>query len=1193
MSSPVPNLPQQLSNSNQFSTVKLDRDNYILWTTQVVPYLEGHSLYGYITGETPAPAKEIASSASSSTTPTTPTMIANPAYALWYQQDKLILSTLISTLSNSVLPYAVGIKTSREVWLTLERMFASESQARIVQIRYQLTSLKKGALTITDYYQKARILAQTLATIDKPLKDSELVLYVLNGLPMEFDSLVTSVTTRTDPISMNDLYGHLLTYEQRIATHHSSPDLSLSSVNVAQRNSAPPTFSTGRGRGYSPNYRGRGRGRGRGPPSSGTFNQYNRDSRPLCQICSKPGHTALRCYQRYDHSYQSDITGPTSNFTSQHAAASDPAWYHDTGSTHHVTNDFSNLNVRAEEYTGSDQIRVSNGQGLKIHHTGLASLPTAKHKFSLHSLLHVPKIQKNLISIHKFTHDNNVFVEFHPNFFRVKDLRTRKLLLQGPSKHGLYPWPTTAPINSAPQTFLGERTSLNQWHYRLGHPAFRVVRAVLSSSNLPVSSHKAPPVCSACQQGKLQKFHFPLNNYVSANPLDLLFLDVWGPAPLLSSNNKRYFLCIVDDFSHYSWVFPITCKSDVYNTFTIFRLLVENFFQSKIKSVQTDGGGEFIPVQTYLSSNGISYRQTCPHTHHQNGSVERKIRHIVDTGLALLSHSSVPLRFWDSSFDTACYLINRLPSSVNKLKSPFELLFHKTPDYKFLKIFGCECWPYLRPYNSNKFSFRSKSCVFLGYSKPHSGYKCLDVISGRIYIARHVVFHEQSFPFNMSTPKVDNSTPTVAGLPSHLNIHTPLNQLNTTDVNSLDHDTSSHDTQSTPASIPEVIATVVPPIAELVPETATVVPTTAEVVSEIAPSINLMVPVAAPPTARTHSMTTRSKNQVHKPKSVPDGFTRYPLPRANTVSLVSAEEEPTYFTQAVKSKIWRDAMATEFNALIQNGTWTLVSPTPSMNIVGSKWVFRIKRKADGFVERYKARLVAKSFHQQPGVDFSETYSPVIKPITIRTVLSMAVTAGWCIKQIDISNAFLHGYLQETVYMSQPSGFLHPNFPDAVCHLKRAIYGLKQAPRAWYSRLSSRLQELGFLGCKSDSSLFIFTTTSVKIFALVYVDDIILTGSSAVAVNSLIKALSIDFPIKDLGSLNFFLGVEVNHVAAGMILTQQRYITDILSRTKMSLVKPITSPMSAAAPLSKFSGSKFNDPTLYRKIVGSLQYLSLT
>jgi len=140
-------------------------------------------------------------------------------------------------------------------------------------------------------------------------------------------------------------------------------------------------------------------------------------------------------------------------------------------------------------------------------------------------------------------------------------------------------------------------------------------------------------------------------------------------------------------------------------------------------------------------------------------------------------------------------------------------------------------------------------------------------------------------------------------------------------------------------------------------------------------------------------------------------------------------------------------MNAEFDALLKNGTWSLVPSLPSMNIVGSKWVFRIKRKANGEIERYKARLVAKGFHQQPGIDFAETYSPVVKPITIRTVLSIAVSAGWDIRQVDVSNAFLHGHLQETVYMAQPPRFQHPQYPAAVCKLRKALYGLKQAPRA--------------------------------------------------------------------------------------------------------------------------------------------------
>jgi hypothetical protein len=192
---------------------------------------------------------------------------------------------------------------------------------------------------------------------------------------------------------------------------------------------------------------------------------------------------------------------------------------------------------------------------------------------------------------------------------------------------------------------------------------------------------------------------------------------------------------------------------------------------------------------------------------------------------------------------------------------------------------------------------------------------------------------------------------------------------------------------------------------------------------------------------------------------------------------------------------------------------------------------------------------------------------------------MALTKGWCLKQIDISNAFLHGVLQETVYMSQPPGFVHPSFPGSVCHLKKVIYGLKQAPRAWYSQSSSKLHELGFKSCKSDSSLFILRTSTVTLFALVYVDDIILTGTTLAAMDALIRELSTVFPVKDLGDLNFFLGVEVTRVSTGILLSQQRYICDILKHTNLSLVKPISSPLSATTSLSKFSGSTFEDPTL--------------
>jgi hypothetical protein len=182
------------------------------------------------------------------------------------------------------------------------------------------------------------------------------------------------------------------------------------------------------------------------------------------------------------------------------------------------------------------------------------------------------------------------------------------------------------------------------------------------------------------------------------------------------------------------------------------------------------------------------------------------------------------------------------------------------------------------------------------------------------------------------------------------------------------------------------------------------------------------------------------------------------------------------------------------------------------------------------LDRYKARLVAKGFKQRYGIDYEDTFSPVVKASTIRVILYVAVSRGWSLHQLDVQNTFLHGLLEEEVYMKQPPGYKDKSVPGYVCRLNKTLYGLKQAPRAWHLRLSTKLQDLGFKSSKADTSLFFYNKGNISIYVLVYVDDVIVASSTPSATSALLSDLSKVFALKDIGDLHYFLGIEVNNVS---------------------------------------------------------------
>ncbi|PKU72052.1 Retrovirus-related Pol polyprotein from transposon TNT 1-94 [Dendrobium catenatum] len=842
-----------------------------------------------------------------------------------------------------------------------------------------------------------------------------------------------------------------------------------------------------------------------------------------CQICNRVGHSAFQCWYRTDLNYQ-----PVQQaFLSADAPSSDD-WFLDTGATSHLTSNLQHLQT-PQTYTGSSQIQVGNGQLLPIANSGQGLLPTPSRKLQLSQILHVPHLSHNLLSVNKLTNENSCFIVFHANGFFIKDARTNQILLQGPCRQGLYPIelrPAASYSSTTHSTALHTKMiDPVLLHQRLGHPSpstLQLLSAYFPTKRLVSSFH-----CSACLRAKSHRLPFSLSASKTKNVLELIHCDVWGPSPIVSNNGYKYYLLFVDDFTHYSWVYPLQLKSEAFTQFLHFKSTVENQFNKHIKTLRTDGGGEFVNkiFNAYLSRAGIVHQLTCPYTPQQNGVAERKHRHLIETVRSLLFHANLPTHFWFEALLTAVHTINWLPSKNSRNKSPFKLLHNSPPDYAHLKVFGCLCYPWIPTQLQHKFQPRSIPCLFLGYSDHTKGYKCFCISNGRMYLSRHVKFFESIFP-SQTVPYTlsSNSPPKYSDIPSSLLV--PATHTTPYPSTAL----SDHTFNSPHRPVP--------------PTSTDSTSRTHKSHSSSSNSTNTQP--THPPTK--HPMITRLRSGLLQPKKIFD--LQHSIIPSN----------PTSYSEAHKHSVWRKAMSMEFEALQQQGTWVLVPPSPNFNVLGNKWLFRTKYNADGTLARHKARLVAKGFNQEFGLDYFDTFSPVAKFPTIHILFTVAISRQWSILQLDISNAFLHGQLEETVYMKQPQGFIDSNYPNHVCLLKKALYGLKQAPRQWFSTFTNFLTEFRFLVSAADPSILRYSKGAIQIYILVYVDDILLTGNHPSTIDYLLSALNSRFHMRNLGSVSNFLGLQVKHTSNGLHLSQALYAQTLLNKAGMKDCKPVLTPL---------------------------------
>ncbi|KAJ0922526.1 putative RNA-directed DNA polymerase [Helianthus annuus] len=1137
----------------------------------------------------------------------------------WDRCNSVVITWILNSVSEELYMGQVFSKLASEVWADLKETYDKIDGSVIFGLHQKINSLSQNGTSVSDYYHK-------LNTMWKQFDQMIQLPSCTCHASKEFNDFSHMIKLMQFLMGLDDVYHPVRT---NLLTSETLPSVktafSIISREESHRNSKNPLKDQTQNVGFV----------SKTNQSFETKKKFNRGPNPnlKCTHCNKLGHTVDRCYEivGYPQNSKSRSNQSTKSFASNNSvsnkvesssASTIPALTPDQ-----VSRLLGLLNERTGESSqnanvgdsGANQHMVRTEEGIfdaidvsefniKVKHPNGSDATVTKigkyklnDKVILTDVFVVPEYYVNLLSVYKLAKDNKLRVLFDENNCYIQDSHTKNTLVTGNQVDGLY---FCGDTSKTMKVCFNSHDTLNLWHSRLGHPSNPVLSVLKDSLNLKFTNNDIP--CEVCHRAKQHRVPFPLSDHKTSSLGELIHLDVWGPYRIQSREGYKYFLSVVDDYSRAVWVYLMEHKNEVFDNIKSFFNMIKTQFGKTIKTFRSDNGTEFVNHQTknFFNTNGIIHQTTCPYTPQQNGIVERKHRHLLNVARSLLFQGGLPLRFWSECILTAVYLINRTPSSILNGKSPYDLVYGFKPFLNHLRNFGCLCFSTVLN-NPDKFGSHAEKCVFLGYSNQKKGYKLWSIDKKQIIFSRDVRFYENVFPFkdnkNLCESNQNNSI-------NNLNFFDFFDETIVYEDGNIPNDEGGvqnevHDDSTINDQQPQVTTEPAGTAVEQQPSSERSIPGMADITSR---NDDVIPPEG---TSETPAIR-RSTRNANFPKKLQDfvieGKVKYGLEKVLNYSKLSPENfcftsvlnkslEPRSYKEAVSDPNWVRAMNEEMEALHKNNTWQLVDLPLGRKPIGCKWVFKIKYKSTGEIERYKARLVAKGYSQKEGIDFEETFSPVVKMVTVRCIISLAVEKNWPLYQLDINNAFLYGDLKEDIYMSLPEGYYSKD-ESKVCKLVKSLYGLKQAPRMWNEKLVRVLIDFGFKQSKCDHSLFIKSTNSVFLVLLVYVDDIVLTGNDISEIDKVKKLLQSKFLIKDLGLLKYFLGIEVIRSSQGICLSQRKYCLDLLAEFGLTGCKPVNTPIEQN--YSVVSSCKQNDEPLlditgYQKLIGKLIYLSHT
>ena len=1165
-----------------YSIEKLNESNYRSWSQVVESHLDDQDLWEVVKGQETKPVSPVdpPTSETAETRRQHATEMAEyeTAMAAWTKKAKKARKLIISTISPSVMTYVEGTRDPAEMWAILEGRYKPKTRVTLRQLQRQFNTIKMidDDGDMEKHLQKIERLKRQIEEQGERISDSSYVSVLLNCAPTRYDVQI-SILEAQDNVTSSIIINRLLEEYRKFLAAKPEKTMMAMLSNHGKR-----AYQKG------------------GKSMSGrTTSKFD----GKCNHCSKRGHRENQCWIKHpelkpEKSRKSEMMEKPrfsmsavirKSVTSSEAPkrqSNSNIWFTDSGASDH----FSPHRDLFKTFTKLDKpISIETAEGAAIG-TGIGTIiltvlgkDDVETEIELNNVIYAPNMGSNLFSL-MAAYDKGYETRITPGhglrIFHREILVATTIRVAG----GLFRLKTTTDSYAMAASQNPASTSafdIDIWHRRMGHLGEDNVRKLAKMvDGMEIKVGTTVGVCEPCLEGKQhrQPSHKPATR--AKEPLELIHSDLCGPIEPTTYGGASYYVLFTDDFTRMTHIYPLKKKSsgDVLERFMEYKPEVEKQTGKSIKRLRTDGGGEYVKwMGNHLKGSGIIHETTAPYSPDQNGVAERANRTIMERVKAIIAEAKLDKRLWMEIADTVVYLKNRSPTTA-VATTPYELWHGIKPNLSHLRIIGSTTYVHIPKEKRTKLDTHSHKGILIGYGGTNQ-YKVWDLTRKDVVVSRDVVFIEgkpvsQTPAILEETPRIIHDSITV--LPGPPETEKSKQAPEMTASRYPDSDSEGAEEEQDELVDPQILLTTDEPTG----------PTTGGTTG-----------------APTQRVSTRSnKGIITSTKFEDENFDKRPgqtrMAKIARNIDPNDEDEPKTVQEAInhpiRGKQWEKAIISEYNSLIKNNTWDLVCRPQHRNVITNKFAFKHKRNETGIIVRLKARLVARGFSQIYGVDYLDTYAPVVKLASIRILLATAAIYGLEIHQMDVVTAFLAGDLEEEIYMEQPEGFeVGSKEDDLVCKLRKSIYGLKQAPRIWNQKIQNFLKSIGFDQTYSDPCVYVNRETEVII--AIWVDDLTIFGKDMASINELKVQLNEEYEMKDLGELKYFLGIQVHRDRERKLIhiNQSGYNRMILERYGMHNSKPANVPLSPGARLTKATTTDtLTDQWEYQSIVGSIMYAML-